>query len=212
MTEITPALLLKAYAAGVFPMADSAADTELFWIDPDPRGILPLDAVHIPQRLQRSLRTSPLRIRCDTAFEQVMRHCAETRPQTWINAEILSLYTALHKLGYAHSVEAWAGDELVGGLYGVAIGGLFCGESMFSRTRDASKIALIHLAAILIEGGFVLLDTQFVTDHLRQFGAIEIPRAEYHRRLREALTAPARFHGVTVFDPIPVLQSRTQTS
>ena len=212
MTEITPALLLQAYAAGVFPMADSAADTELFWVDPDPRGILPLDAVHVPQRLRRSLKTSPFQIRCDTAFEQVMRHCADTRPQTWINAEILSLYTALHKLGYAHSVEAWAEGELVGGLYGVAIGGLFCGESMFSHARDASKIALIHLAAILIESGFVLLDTQFVTDHLRQFGAIEIPRAEYHRRLRAALTAPARFHGVTVADPIPVLQSRTQTS
>jgi len=215
MSAITPALILQAYAVGVFPMADSAEDEALFWVDPEERGILPLDRVHVSKRLKRTLKAQHFEIRCDTSFEQVMRACAEPapdRPETWINPQILSLFTRLHELGYAHSVEAWQDGALVGGLYGVALGGLFSGESMFSRVTDASKVALIYLAAFLIEGGFTLLDTQFVTDHLRQFGAIEIPRATYHQRLKEALKVPAQFHGDGTLDPLSILQSRTQTS
>lgn len=212
---LTPGILLRAYAAGIFPMADSADDPELFWVDPEQRGILPLDAVHIPHRLRRTVRSGIFEIRCNTAFAAVMQGCAapaSDRPSTWINDEILSLYTALHHLGHAHSVEVWQGDELVGGLYGVSLGGVFCGESMFSRATDASKVALVHLAARLVVGGFALLDTQFVTDHLSQFGAIEIPRADYHKRLRAALKLPAQFPERLGGDPVSVLQSRTQTS
>lgn len=212
---LTPGILLRAYAAGLFPMADSADDPELFWVDPEQRGILPLDAVHIPHRLRRTLRSTSFEVRCNTAFAAVIRACAAPapdRPSTWINDEILTLYTALHHLGHAHSVEVWQEDELVGGLYGVSLGGVFCGESMFSRATDASKIALVHLAARLVTGGFALLDTQFVTDHLRQFGAIEIPRAEYHRRLRVALKLSAQFPADFAGDPVSVLQSSTQTS
>lgn len=212
---LTPGILLRAYAAGIFPMADSAADPELFWVDPEQRGILPLDAVHVPHRLRRTIRSGAFDIRCNSAFTAVMEGCAAAtpdRPSTWINDEILKLYTALHHLGHAHSVEVWREGDLVGGLYGVSLGGLFCGESMFSRVTDASKVALIHLAARLVVGGFVLLDTQFVTDHLSQFGAIEIPRAEYHRQLRVALKTPAQFPEDLAEDPVSVLQSRTQTS
>ncbi len=212
---LTPGILLRAYAAGIFPMADSAEDDELFWVDPEQRGILPLDAVHIPHRLRRTVRSELFEIRCNTAFAAVMRGCAEPapdRPSTWINDEILTLYTALHHLGHAHSVEVWREGDLVGGLYGVSLGGVFCGESMFGRATDASKVALVHLAARLVVGGFTLLDTQFVTDHLSQFGAIEIPRAEYHHRLRAALKLPAQFPAGLAVDPVSVLQSRTQTS
>jgi leucyl/phenylalanyl-tRNA--protein transferase len=215
MTVLTPDLLVRAYATGIFPMADSAQDAEIFWVDPDRRGIIPLDALHIPRRLIRTLRSTPFEVRCDTAFAEVIRGCAEPaadRPKTWINEEIAALYTALYERGQAHSVETWYGDQLVGGLYGVSLRGAFFGESMFSRATDASKIALVHLVARLIRGGYILLDTQFVTDHLERFGAIEIPRAEYRRRLARALEIPARFQRDFEGDVVSVVQSSTQTS
>ena len=215
MIELSPDLLLRAYAAGLFPMAESAEDPDLFWIDPDPRGVLPLERFHLPRRLRRTLRSGQYEIRVDTAFDAVMRGCAEPtemRPKTWINDEILRLYGALYEQGYAHSVEAWRAGELVGGLYGVALRGVFFGESMFSRSTDASKVALVHLVARLVKGGFRLLDTQFVTDHLRRFGAIEIPRADYHRQLERALAVEAYFAEGLADDPVSVLQSSTVTS
>ena len=215
MIELSPDLLLRAYAAGLFPMAESAEDPDLFWIDPDPRGVLPLDRFHLPRRLRRTLRAGPYEIRVDTAFEAVMRGCAEPteiRPKTWINDEILRLYGALFDQGYAHSVEAWREGELVGGLYGVALRGVFFGESMFSRATDASKVALVHLVARLVKGGFRLLDTQFVTEHLRRFGAVEISRADYHRQLERALGIEAYFAEGLADDPVSVLQSSTVTS
>jgi leucyl/phenylalanyl-tRNA--protein transferase len=196
MVEITPHLVLRAYAEGLFPMAESASADELFWYDPDHRGILPLDRFHVPRRLERTLRQERFEVRFDTAFPAVILACAAEHPgraSTWINRDIVRLYCQLHELGFAHSVESWEQDELVGGLYGVALGGAFFGESMFSRRSNASKVALVHLVDRLRAGGFVLLDTQFVTEHLRQFGAVEIPRAEYRRRLDQALTTDARF-------------------
>ncbi|HXA69527.1 MAG TPA: leucyl/phenylalanyl-tRNA--protein transferase [Stellaceae bacterium] len=215
MIELSPDLLLRAYAAGLFPMAESAEDPDLFWIDPDPRGVLPLDRFHLPRRLKRTLRSGQYEVRVDTAFDAVMRGCAEPtemRPKTWINEEIFRLYGALYEQGYAHSVEAWRAGELVGGLYGVALRGVFFGESMFSRSPDASKVALVHLVARLVKGGFRLLDTQFVTDHLRRFGAVEIPRADYHRQLERALGVEAYFEEGLADDPVSVLQSSTVTS
>jgi leucyl/phenylalanyl-tRNA--protein transferase len=198
--RLTPEILLEAYAAGIFPMADSADDPELFWVDPTRRGILPLDAFHVPRRLQRVLRRGRFEVRVDSDFAAVMRGCAEaseTRPSTWINDEIVRLYTALAARGAAHSVECWLDSErggaLVGGLYGVSLGAAFFGESMFSRVSDASKVALVHLVARLRQGGYRLLDTQFVTPHLAQFGAVEISRARYHRLLAEALRYRAVF-------------------
>lgn len=215
MIALTPELLLRAYAAGLFPMAESAEDAELFWVDPDPRGVLPFEGFHLPRRLKRTLRSGLYEVRIDTAFEAVMRGCAEPtaiRPKTWINDEILRLYGALFDRGLAHSVETWAGDELVGGLYGVSIGGAFFGESMFSRARDASKVALVHLVARLVVGGFRLLDTQFVTEHLERFGAIAISRSAYHRRLEAALMVNAEFPVYLEEDPVTVLQSSKVTS
>jgi leucyl/phenylalanyl-tRNA---protein transferase len=217
MTALTPDLLLRAYAAGIFPMAEDADDPEVFWVDPDERGVLPLEAFHLSRRLIRTIRRELLDVRCDVAFEDVVRACAEPRPErprTWINDEIVRLYTALFNLGFAHSVESWHEDKLVGGLYGVAIGGAFFGESMFSRVSDASKVALAHLVARLRLGRFRLLDTQFVTPHLRQFGAQEIPRALYRRQLAAALEADAyfplgRLDGGAV---LSLLQSSTPTS
>jgi leucyl/phenylalanyl-tRNA--protein transferase len=194
--ELTPELLLRAYAIGIFPMAEDADDPDLFWVDPERRGILPLEAFHVPKRLRRTLRQGRFEIRVDSAFEAVMRGCAEPnpeRPTTWINERILALYGALFRMGHAHSVETWRDGALVGGLYGVRLGGAFFGESMFSRVPDASKVALVHLVARLKRGGFKLCDTQFVTTHLAQFGAIEIPRAAYRRRLAAALRAVASF-------------------
>ena len=188
--RLTPAILLQAYAAGIFPMAESADDPELFWVDPTRRGIIPLDGLHVPRRLKRMLRRGGFEVRCDTAFAAVMRGCAEaseTRPSTWINDEIVRLYTGLFARDMAHSVECWHDGELVGGLYGVSLGAAFFGESMFSRASEASKVALVHLVARLRLGGYRLLDTQFVTPHLAQFGAVEISRARYHRLLAEAL-------------------------
>jgi len=179
-------------------MGDARDDPNLFLVDPDMRGILPLDGFHIPKRLKRRVRQEPYRVTADTAFTRVMEMCAESaegRETTWINSTILNLYSALYREGHAHSVECWdESGELVGGLYGVAVGGAFFGESMFSRATDASKIALVHLAARLIEGGFTLLDAQFHNPHLEQFGLIEIPRAEFKRRLKAALVVDADFY------------------
>jgi leucyl/phenylalanyl-tRNA--protein transferase len=194
--RLTPAILLQAYAAGIFPMAESADDPELFWVDPTRRGIIPLDGFHVPRRLKRVLRRGGFEVRCDTAFAGVMRGCAEaseTRPSTWINDEIIRLYRALFERGAAHSVECWHEGELVGGLYGVSLGAVFFGESMFSRASEASKVALVHLVARLRLGGYRLLDTQFVTPHLARFGAVEISRARYHRLLAEGLRYRAIF-------------------
>ncbi len=194
--EITPQVLLKAYTCGIFPMAESADDPALYWIEPQHRGILPLEGVHVPRRLARTLRALPYDIRIDTDIEGVIEGCAASRPgrrSTWINERIRSLYRDLFDLGHCHTVEVWDGDRLVGGLYGVALSGAFFGESMFSYARDASKVALVYLAARLAYGGFRLLDTQFVTDHLRQFGTMELNREEFHRLLEEALDVEANF-------------------
>ena len=196
MVRLTPEILLQAYAAGIFPMAERADDPELFWVDPRRRGIMPLDAFHVPRRLARLLRQERFAVSADRAFAAVMQGCAEaseTRPSTWINGEIVRLYTALFERGAAHSIECWQEGELAGGLYGVSLGAAFFGESMFSRQRDASKVALVHLVAHLRVGGYRLLDTQFLTPHLAQFGGIEITRARYHRLLAEALRYRAVF-------------------
>jgi leucyl/phenylalanyl-tRNA---protein transferase len=219
LVPLTPDLLLAAYAAGVFPMAESADDPELFWIDPRRRGILPLDAFHVPHKLRRVVRQGSFEIHCDTAFEEVIRGCAEAtekRPNTWINDEIVRLYAALFDRGAAHSVEAWQDGTLVGGLYGVSFGAAFFGESMFSRATDASKVALVHLAARLRIGGYRLLDTQFLTPHLARFGGVEITRARYHRLLADALTYRASFPvalpDAARGDPLAALQSSRLTS
>lgn len=195
MTQLTPNLLLTAYCQGVFPMAEE--DGLISWFDPNPRAIIPLDErFQVPRRLARTLRTGRFKMRVNTAFRQVMNACAEPapdRPSTWISEEFIEVYNALHRAGFAHSVETWRNGQLVGGLYGVAIQGLFAGESMFSREADASKVALVHLVERLRSGGFVLLDTQFLTNHLAQFGAHEISRAEYKRRLARALQVAATF-------------------
>ncbi len=193
---VTPDLLLMAYRAGLFPMAESRAGNRLYWLDPEGRGILPLERFHLPRRLARTLRAGGYAVSADADFAAVIAGCAEAgpgRPDTWINPEIERLFLALHAQGHAHSVECWAGGQLAGGLYGVALGGAFFGESMFSRARDASKVALVHLVARLRLGGFTLLDTQFVTTHLARFGAVEIPRADYKERLRAALEARAEW-------------------
>lgn len=214
--QLTPDILIKAYAIGVFPMAESAQDPTLHWIDPDWRGILPLDDFHVPRRLRRTIRQAPYEIHVNRDFAGTMRACAqpkEDRPETWINAQILSLYQALHERGMAHSVECWEGDEFVGGLYGVSLGGAFFGESMVSFKTDASKIALVYLVARLIVGGYTLLDTQFVTDHLAQFGTIEIPRTTYQQELARALQQPADFSRLPYSSsPETILQSITHTS
>ena len=194
--NLTPDILLAGYCQGYFPMAND--DGEIGWYDADPRAIVPLDAFHVPRRLARRARSGGFEIRVDHDFPAVMAACAEPRPGqdgTWISPEMIDAYTALHWLGFAHSVEAWREGRLVGGLYGVAIGGLFAGESMFSRETDASKVALIHLVERLRRGGFTLLDSQYVAGsaHMLQFGTIEIPRAEYRRRLRAALSVETTF-------------------
>ncbi len=190
---ITPDILLRAYSIGLFPMAESADDPEIFWVEPEMRGVLPLDDFHVSKSLEKAVRKAPFDIRFDTAFEAVMGMCAQPaadRPSTWINSTILKLYTELHRMGHAHSVEAWDGEELVGGLYGVSLGAAFFGESMFSRRTNASKICLVHLVARLQEKRFILLDTQFTTEHLKTFGAIDIPKDEYVKLLRDAVDTP----------------------
>ena len=195
MDDITPEMVLRAYCMGVFPMAKSRHAGDIGWYDPQLRGVLPIKTLHVPRRLARRVKQQPYRITFDCDFEGVIRACADVREDTWINDGIIALYTELHKMGFAHSVEAWDGDVLAGGVYGLALGGAFFGESMFSTRRDASKISLVHLAARLWRRGFTLLDVQFVNDHLVQFGVEEIPRAEYHRRLAAALDVQASFGG-----------------
>src|ERR1700741_3657850 len=194
--EITPQVLLKAYACGIFPMAESADDPALYWIEPQQRGILKLDQLHVPRRLARTVRQGIYDVRIDTDFEGVITGCAASRPgrrTTWINPKIRGLYRDLFQSGYCHTVETWEGERLVGGLYGVSLNGAFFSESMFSTARDASKVALVHLCARLIAGRFSLLDTQFVTEHLRQFGTQEIDRTEFHTLLERALGHEADF-------------------
>jgi len=213
--EISPALLLKAYACGIFPMAESADDPEIFWVDPTERGILPLDGVHLPRSLRKVIRRRRFEVRVDTAFAAVVDGCAEPAPgrdQTWINEPIRSLYLSLFRNGFAHSVETWMDDRLVGGLYGVSLQGAFFGESMFSRQTDASKVALVYLCERLTRGGYTLLDTQFLTDHLERFGAIEIDRENYQARLAEALSMDATFYPSGAGTADSVLQLFSQTS
>jgi leucyl/phenylalanyl-tRNA---protein transferase len=196
LVEITPQVLLKAYACGIFPMAESADDPGLYWIEPERRGIIPLSGFHVPQRLARTVRSNQFEVRIDTDLQAVLDGCAAPAPgrqRTWINRRIRSLYTDLFEIGHCHTVEVYRHGELVGGLYGVRLRGCFFGESMFHTARDASKVALVHLVARLRKGNFLLLDTQFVTEHLSQFGAIEIPRRKYHRLLDEALAVEGDF-------------------
>lgn len=196
MTDITPGLLLRAYANGYFPMADSADSPDLFWFDPPIRGILPLEAFHVPRRLRRTVRRGRFEVRYDTAFADVIEACAEAtgeRRKTWINAQIKRLYCDLAALGHAHSVECWRDGRLAGGLYGVSLRGAFFGESMFTRESDASKVALVHLVAQLRRNGFALLDSQFMSDHLRQFGGLEIGKIDYRARLSQAMRRECRF-------------------
>jgi len=194
--EITPEVLLKAYACGIFPMAESADDPGIHWIEPPERGVIPLDQFHVPSRLARTVRSQRFVIAINRDFESVLDGCAEPQPgrsRTWINARIRGLYRKLYDIGHCHTVEAYEDGVLVGGLYGVCLGRAFFGESMFHRARDASKVALVHLVARLKAGGFQLLDTQFVTEHLKIFGAIEVPRRHYHKLLEAALVGEANF-------------------
>lgn len=203
--EITPDVLLRAYACGIFPMAESADDPSLFWVEPERRGIIPLDGFRISSRLARTVRGDVFTVTANRAFKAVMAGCAAPQPgrdNTWINARIRELYTALHERGHCHSIEVWHDDQLAGGLYGVSLGRAFFGESMFHHARDASKVALVHLVARLIAGNFALLDTQFVTDHLRQFGAVEVPRRRYLTLLDQALGADADM--MPLCDPRPL--------
>lgn len=188
--RLTPDILLRAYADGLFPMAERRDDPALYWVSPEQRGIIPLDAFHVPQRLARTVRAGKFTVTADRAFTEVMMNCAAPAPgreESWINDEILRLYIGLHAGGHAHSVECWQNGELVGGLYGVRLGAAFFGESMFSRRTDASKVALVHLVDALKRGGFTLLDTQFITSHLARFGAVEVPRRQYLALLHDAI-------------------------
>ena len=194
--RIPPDLLLKAYASGVFPMAESAGDPEVFWVRPETRGIIPLDRLHVPRSLRKTIRQQRFEVRFDHDFEAVIDGCAEAREErrsTWINTPIREAYVGLHQRGHCHSVEAWHDGNLAGGLYGVTLGRAFFGESMFSREQDASKVCLVRLVEHLKERGFVLLDTQFTTDHLKRFGAVDVPRRKYEKLLEDALRGEARF-------------------
>jgi leucyl/phenylalanyl-tRNA---protein transferase len=210
--KITPEMLLRAYAAGVFPMADSQENPEIFWVDPLDRGILPLDKFHISRTLKRNIRHETFQIRTNFDFFSVLKGCAD-RNETWINDSIFQLYLSLHEMGFAHSMEVWQEDTLVGGVYGVALGGAFFGESMFSRRKDASKIALAYLVDRLRVGGFTLFDTQFITPHLASLGAVEISRAHYRELLEQALLVNADFNRqVGTPSGQDVIQRNTQTS
>jgi leucyl/phenylalanyl-tRNA--protein transferase len=203
--EITPEVLLKAYACGIFPMAESADDPGLFWVEPPERGIIPLEGFHVPARLARTVRSERFVVIADRDFDAVIDGCAASRPgrnQTWINDRIRRLYRSLFDIGHCHTVEAYEGERLVGGLYGVSLGRTFFGESMFHVARDASKVALVHLVARLRAGGFKLLDTQFVTDHLVTFGAVEVPARRYHKLLAAALPGKADFAALAIDTPI----------
>lgn len=198
---LTPEILLRAYAMGIFPMAETRDSAEIHWVDPRRRGVFPLEGFHISRSLGKTIRSGLFRITTDRDFAGVVRGCAD-RPETWINDEIFGLYTALHAMGHAHSLEVWQGDDLVGGVYGVTLGAAFFGESMFSRRTDASKVALAWLIHRLRAGGFQLFDTQFLTPHLASLGAEEIPRAEYHKRLQTALQYRATFNPEG-YQPLP---------
>ncbi|MBC7477413.1 MAG: leucyl/phenylalanyl-tRNA--protein transferase [Pseudorhodobacter sp.] len=189
---LTPDLLVQAYAMGVFPMAESRTADDIHWVDPQRRGVFPLDGFHVSDSLARHMRRTQPRVTLDQDFDGVVRACAD-RPETWINAEIFAAYAALHHLGHAHSLEVWDQDRLIGGVYGVVLGAAFFGESMFSRATNGSKMALAHLVQHLRGGGFQLFDVQFLTPHLASLGAVEIPRAVYQRRLAAAIRAEARF-------------------
>ena len=200
--EVTPELMLRAYRVGLFPMAETRRGQRLYWLDPEQRGILPLDGFHLPRRLLRTVLSGPYEITANRAFAQVIAGCAAAAPgreDTWINTDIERLFYELHRQGHAHSVETWLDGMLVGGLYGVSLGGVFFGESMFSSARDASKVALVHLVARMRMGGYTLLDTQFVTNHLAQFGAIEVPRDTYKALLASAVQIVA--HWTAAPDP-----------
>ena len=216
MTTITPQVLLKAYTAGIFPMAESADDPALYWIEPDERGVIPLDNFHISTSLRKAVRHAGFEIRVDTAFDHVINACAEktdTRDVTWINHRILKLYAQLNKMGCCHSIESWRDGKLVGGLYGVRIGAVFFGESMFSRVTDASKVALVHLVARLNAGGFKLLDAQFLNSHLAQFGTYTIPKKLYRPILEDALDGTGDFSAFKLdTDPEAVLSWATRKS
>ena len=216
MLEITPDLLLQAYRIGVFPMGERRDDPKLHWLDPRLRAVLPFDRFHLPHRLARTIRSGRFAVDADTAFADIVRACAEPRPghpESWINEPIIDLYMELHARGHAHSVECRIDGHLVGGLYGVSVGAAFFGESMFSRERDASKVAMVHLVARLIRGGFRLLDCQFMTEHLRRFGAIEIPRQAFRLLLADAIDQPAVFQReLGGADPCAIVQDRTRTS
>jgi leucyl/phenylalanyl-tRNA--protein transferase len=204
--EITPELIIRAYRAGIFPMAEDAADEDLFWVSPEMRGIIPLDGFHLSASLRKAIRKSPFSVKVDSDFAATIEGCATVgadRNSTWINQTIRAVYGELFRRGVAHTVEVWDGDELVGGLYGLAIGGAFFGESMFHRRTNASKMAMAHLVERLNAGGFVLLDTQFVTDHLESLGGIEIPRAAYEERLANALLVDADWHAWDRMRPSP---------
>ncbi|HMI13898.1 MAG TPA: leucyl/phenylalanyl-tRNA--protein transferase, partial [Bradyrhizobium sp.] len=204
-SEITPEVLLRAYACGIFPMAESADEPTLFWVEPEMRGVIPLGGLRISSRLARTVRSDAFTVTVNTVFKAVISGCAAPQPgrdDTWINKRIRDLYTGLHQIGHSHSVEVWENDDLVGGLYGVSLGRAFFGESMFHRARDASKVALVHLVARLIAGGFGLLDTQYVTEHLRSLGAVEISRRRYRTLLDKAIAGEADFRKLPVDRPI----------
>ena len=205
LVDITPEVLLKAYACGIFPMAESAEDPALYWIEPERRGILPLDRFHVPSRLARTVRSNRFSVVVDRDFDGVLDGCSEPMPgrtRTWINTRIRNLYRKLYERGDCHTVEVYEGDELVGGLYGVSLGRAFFGESMFHRARDASKVALVHLVARLKAGHYRLLDAQFVTEHLRTFGAVEVSRPAYHKLLDAALVGEGNFGALALDRPI----------
>ena len=219
MSRITVDMLLRAYANGIFPMSESRHDPNISWFDPDKRGILPMKSFHLPKRLARTVRQDRYRVTINAAFLEVMEGCASPRPgrwTTWINSTIIDMFAELRAIDHAHSIECWDGDDLVGGLYGVSLGAAFFGESMFSTRDNASKVALAHLMARLHVGGFKLLDTQFVTAHLETFGALEIPRDTYLKRLKSAVTKHGDFYGLGAATPgsaiVAALQSMTQTS
>jgi leucyl/phenylalanyl-tRNA--protein transferase len=219
VSTLSPRVLLAAYREGIFPMAEDREDPDVFWIDPPRRGIIPLDKFHLPRRLARTMRGSALHVTVDRTFQRVVSLCAEQvamRPHTWINEQIETSYVELFAQGHAHSVEVWDGEDLIGGLYGVSIGGAFFGESMFSRATDASKIALVHLVCRLRKGGYQLLDSQFITTHLAQFGAVEISRSAYRKLLAPAVAATANFYELggtgDVLAAGAVLQLTTQMS
>lgn len=217
---LTPEILLRAYAMGIFPMSDGRDDPDIHWVDPRLRGILPLDGFHVSRSLAKRIRSGRFRVSADTDFDAVVEACAD-RHETWISRDIQRLYARLHGMGFAHSIEVWDGEALVGGVYGVTLGAAFFGESMFSRVTDASKLALAHTVHRLRAGGFRLFDTQFLTPHLASLGGREIPRREYHRALAEALTQSASFTPpgyspaageVSVAGAWGTAQDRTQTS